>query len=120
MKRMRGFTLLEMLVALTIFSLVTAMLAHNAWSGVWAARQAWSETVALRLAQSVATAGGALPVGADGTMAKADPAITGLPFLLKDNRALGEGGATYRVEVATPSGQTLAVSTKRVPGERTP
>ncbi|TWB48952.1 type II secretion system protein [Nitrospirillum viridazoti] len=112
----RGFTLLEMLVALTIFGLVTAMLAHNTWSGVWAARQAWTEASALRLAQSMAAAGNALPAG---TTATSDPVIRSLPFRLKSSRSEGSG-VTYRVEVSDAKDQVLATSTVRVPAEGMP
>jgi prepilin-type N-terminal cleavage/methylation domain-containing protein len=112
----RGFTLLEMLVALTIFGLVTAMLAHNTWSGVWAARQAWTEASALRLAQSVAAAGNALPVG---TAVPSDKVISSLPFQLKSSRRDG-GGVTYQVQVSNAAGQVLATSTVRVSAEGVP
>nr|WP_211115413.1 type II secretion system GspH family protein [Nitrospirillum amazonense] len=112
--------MLEMLVALTIFGLVTAMLAQNAWSGVWAARQAWDEASALRLAQSLAAAGGALPVAETGGLAKPDQATSSLPFHLKSNRLVGQTGVTYRVEVLTPTGQRLAVSTMRASAEGQP
>lgn len=118
--KQRGFTLLEMLVALTIFGLVTAMLAQNAWSGVWAARQAWDEASALRLAQSLAAAGRALPVAETGGLAKPDQAISSLPFHVKSNRLLDQAGVTYRVEVLSATGQRLAVSTMRAPAEGQP
>ncbi|MEE3624501.1 prepilin-type N-terminal cleavage/methylation domain-containing protein [Nitrospirillum sp. BR 11752] len=115
----RGFTLLEMLVALTVFGLVTAMLAHNTWSGVWAARQAWTEASALSLAQSMAVVGSAMPYTQADLMATSDPVISGLPFRLKGRRTYGTS-PTYAAEVSSPTGQTLATSVARVPPERAP
>ncbi|MDZ5649531.1 type II secretion system protein [Nitrospirillum sp. BR 11828] len=102
MRRADGFTLLEMLIALAIFGLGTALLMQSAWSGAWSARQAWGETAALRLAQSVAAeVGVALPlddrprdVGLDGPGA-------GLPYRVKivPGRLSATGDRDYRVEV---------------------
>lgn len=120
MKGNRGFTLLEMLVALTIFGLVTAMLAQNTWGGVWAARQAWTEVAALRLAQSLAVAGDTLAVTGAGGLAKPDRAIDTLSFRLKSEHEARPGSVIYRAEVSSQSGQVLAASTARNPVEGRP
>jgi prepilin-type N-terminal cleavage/methylation domain-containing protein len=98
MRRAAGFTLLEMLIALAIFGLGTALLMQSAWSGAWAARQAWGETAALRLAQSVAAeAGVAVPL-ADRPTDVAEPA---LPYRVKivPGAVSPTGDRDYRVEV---------------------
>ncbi|WP_044559732.1 type II secretion system protein [Azospirillum sp. B4] len=115
MRASRGFTLLEMLIALTIFSLVTALLMQNAWSGAWAARQAWTEAAALRLAQSLAVAGPAVPVVGD----RPDPIVGSLPFRIK-GEPVQDDDATYRVTVSELSGGPLAVATARPPWGRWP
>ncbi|MEA1674772.1 type II secretion system protein [Nitrospirillum sp. BR 11163] len=98
MRRATGFTLLEMLIALAIFGLGTALLTQSAWSGAWAARQAWGETAALRLAQSVAAeAGVAIPL-ADRPTEVAEP---NLPYRVKivPGAVSPTGDRDYRVEV---------------------
>ncbi|MBB6252013.1 type II secretion system protein [Nitrospirillum iridis] len=98
MRSTAGFTLLEMLIALAIFGLGTALLMQSAWSGAWAARQAWGETVALRLAQSVAAeAGVAVPL-ADRAV---DMPVQGLPYRVKivPLAVSPTGDRDYRVEV---------------------
>ncbi|MDE1145889.1 MAG: type II secretion system protein [Azospirillaceae bacterium] len=93
-----GFTLLEMLIALAIFGLGTALLMQSAWSGAWAARQAWTETAALRLAQSAAAeAGVARPI----TQGVLDFTEEGLPYRVKivPLGVSGTGDLDFRVEV---------------------
>lgn len=113
MKNARGFTLLEMLIALTIFGMGTALLLQSTWSGTWAAQQSWAEMSALRLAQSMAIAGEALSLP-KATPSRPDLAIDSLPYrVLRDRRVGTEGGVTYRVEVRTQNDQPLAVVTTR-------
>ncbi|MBB6253384.1 type II secretion system protein [Nitrospirillum iridis] len=120
MKGARGFTLLEMLIALTIFGLGTALLLQSTWSGVWAAQQGWAETSALRLAQSVAAAGGALPSQGGTSALASDPAIDSLPYRIRRDRLVEAGGVAYRVEVRTKADQTLATVITRSVSESQP
>ncbi|WP_044562949.1 type II secretion system protein [Azospirillum sp. B4] len=117
MRRLAGFTLLEMLIALAIFGLGTALLMQSAWSGAWAARQAWGETAALRLAQSVAAeVGVALPLGDQ----PAEVPVGGaeLPFRVKivPLAVSPTGDRDYRIEVrgvAPEAAETGAPGTAR-------
>ncbi|MEA1652759.1 type II secretion system protein [Nitrospirillum sp. BR 11164] len=111
-RRAAGFTLLEMLIALAIFGLGTALLMQSAWSGAWAARQAWGETVALRLAQSVAAeAGVAIPLADRPTDAPPEGTEGGLPYRVKivPVAVSPTGDRDYRVEVRgmAPPPQTI-------------
>lgn len=113
MKNIRGFTLLEMLIALTIFGLGTALLLQSTWSGVWTAQQSWAEMSALRLAQSVAIAGAALSTHTAASAPRPDLVIDSLPYRIRQDHRDGVGGITYRVEVRTQTDQTLAAVTTR-------
>ncbi|MEE3623596.1 type II secretion system protein [Nitrospirillum sp. BR 11752] len=102
MRRADGFTLLEMLIALAIFGLGTVLLMQSAWSGAWSARQAWGETAALRLAQSVAAeVGVALPLEDRPRDVGLDGAGAGLPYRVKivPGRLSPTGDRDYRVEI---------------------
>ncbi|MEC4591050.1 MULTISPECIES: type II secretion system protein [Nitrospirillum] len=121
MRRAAGFTLLEMLIALAIFGLGTALLMQSAWSGAWAARQAWGETVALRLAQSVAAeAGVAIPLANRPTDVPLEGTEGGLPYRVKivPVAVSPTGDRDYRVEVRgmAPPPQTTTGTITGAPG----
>lgn len=97
MRRRRGFTLLESLLALAIFGLGAALLADGALSGAHAARQGWVQAAAWRLALSTADR---LGIDLFPTTERLDIAVKGQPFLLRiEPMATPDGVAAYRIEV---------------------
>ena len=108
-----GFTLLEMLIALTILALGSAFLLQNVWAGTWGARQAWDEVSALRLAESVASeAGVAFPVPPEG-LYLTEP---GVPLAIEVRQAgtgLPQGFLRIDVRGPLPSTQLLASITRK-------
>lgn len=114
MRKQRGFTLLESLLALAIFGLGAALLADGALTGARAARQGWTQAAAWRLALSTADR---LGVDLRHTAERLDIAVDGQPFRLRIEPIIMPGGVdAFRIQVRHRDDPTRVLASLPAPG----